>query len=98
MPSVSGDVRRRIVETAQASKVQVKTLPGLYELISGDLGLAGQLRPVQVEDVLGREQVEVDFEQVAVLSRRATRCSSRAPAARSARSCAARSRASTRRG
>ena len=65
LPSVSGDVRRRIVETAQDSKVQVKTLPGLYELISGDLGLAGQLRPVQVEDVLGREQVEVDFEQVA---------------------------------
>ncbi|MBX5473630.1 MAG: polysaccharide biosynthesis protein [Thermoleophilia bacterium] len=65
MPSVSGEVRRRIVETAQASKVPVKTLPGLYELISGDIGLAGQIRPVQVEDVLGREQVEVDFEQVA---------------------------------
>ncbi|MGH3050043.1 MAG: nucleoside-diphosphate sugar epimerase/dehydratase, partial [Gaiellaceae bacterium] len=32
MPSVSGDVRRRIVETAQRSRVQVKTLPGLYEL------------------------------------------------------------------
>jgi FlaA1/EpsC-like NDP-sugar epimerase len=43
----------------------VKTLPGLYELISGDLDLAGQIRPVQVEDVLGREQVEVDFEQIA---------------------------------
>jgi len=65
MPSVSGEVRRRIVETAQESRIPVKTLPGLYELISGDLGLAGQIRPVQVEDVLGREQVEVDFEQVA---------------------------------
>jgi FlaA1/EpsC-like NDP-sugar epimerase len=42
----------------------VKTLPGLYELITGDLGLAGQIRPVQVEDVLGREQVEVDFDEV----------------------------------
>jgi FlaA1/EpsC-like NDP-sugar epimerase len=29
MPSVSGDVRRKIVETAQATKVPVKTLPGL---------------------------------------------------------------------
>jgi FlaA1/EpsC-like NDP-sugar epimerase len=43
----------------------VKTLPGLYELISGDVNLAGQIRPVQVEDVLGREQVEVDFEEIA---------------------------------
>jgi FlaA1/EpsC-like NDP-sugar epimerase len=65
MPSVSGEVRRRIVETAQGSRIPVKTLPGLYELISGDLGLATQIRPVQVEDVLGRAQVEVDFEQVA---------------------------------
>ena len=38
-----------------AADVPVKTLPGLYELISGDLNLAGQIRPVQVEDVLGRE-------------------------------------------
>ena len=52
-------------ESAQALKVPVRTLPGLYELITGDAGLAGQIRPVQVEDVLGREQVEVDFAQVA---------------------------------
>ncbi|HLX31819.1 MAG TPA: nucleoside-diphosphate sugar epimerase/dehydratase [Gaiellaceae bacterium] len=65
MPSVSGDVRRRVVEIAQEARAAVKTLPGLYELISGELGLAGQIRPVQVEDVLGREQVEVDFQEVA---------------------------------
>jgi FlaA1/EpsC-like NDP-sugar epimerase len=65
MPSVSGEVRRRIVEDAQKLRIGVKTLPGLYELISGDIGLAGQIRPVQVEDVLGREQVEVDFSDVA---------------------------------
>jgi FlaA1/EpsC-like NDP-sugar epimerase len=65
IPSASGEVRRRVVEAAQTANVPVKTLPGLYELISGDLDLAGQIRPVQVEDVLGREQVEVDFDQVA---------------------------------
>ena len=65
MPSVSGEVRRRIVDTAQQLRIVVKTLPGLYELIEGDLGLAGQIRPVQVQDVLGREQVEVDFHEVA---------------------------------
>ena len=43
----------------------MKTLPGLNELISGDVNLAGQLRPVQVEDVLGREPVEVDLDEVA---------------------------------
>jgi FlaA1/EpsC-like NDP-sugar epimerase len=65
IPSASGETRRLVVEAAQASNVPVKTLPGLYELISGDLDLARQIRPVEVEDVLGREQVEVDFEAVA---------------------------------
>src|SRR2546421_4517074 len=65
IPSASGETRQRVVETAHAAGVPVKTLPGLYELISGDLNLAGQIRPVQVEDVLGREPVEVDLANVA---------------------------------
>ncbi len=64
VPSASGVTRQEIVEDCRAEKVPVKTLPGLHELISGDLNLAGQIRPVQVEDVLGREQVEVDLQAV----------------------------------
>ena len=76
----------------------MKTLPGLHELISGDVNLAGQIRPVQVEDVLGREQVEVDLDAIAAYVARRRPCSSPARAARSAPSSAARSRGSARRG
>ena len=65
IPSAPGEVRQKVVETARAEGVPVKTLPGLHELIAGDLNLAGQIRAVQVEDVLGREQVEVDLGAVA---------------------------------
>jgi FlaA1/EpsC-like NDP-sugar epimerase len=65
IPSASGDVRQRIVSMARRAGVPVKTLPGLNELISGDLNLTGQIRPVQVEDVLGREPVEIDLLSVA---------------------------------
>jgi FlaA1/EpsC-like NDP-sugar epimerase len=65
IPSASGVVRQRVVETCRAQKVPVKTLPALHELIAGDLNLAGQIRPVQVEDVLGREAVDVDLGAVA---------------------------------
>ena len=61
IPSASGEVRQRIVNIARDGGVPVKTLPGLYELIAGDHDLAAQIRPVQVEDVLGREQIEVDL-------------------------------------
>jgi FlaA1/EpsC-like NDP-sugar epimerase len=65
VPSAPGELRQRVVEAAQAESVPVKTLPGLHELIAGDLNLAGQIRPVQVEDILGREPVEVDLPTVA---------------------------------
>ncbi len=65
IPSASGEVRQRIVNVARKEGVPVKTLPALHELISGETNLAGQIRPIQVEDVLGREPVEVDFAAIA---------------------------------
>ena len=65
IPSAAGEVRQKVVNVARDEGVPVKTLPGLYELISGDVNLAGQIRPVQVEDVLGREAVEIDLQAVA---------------------------------
>ena len=43
----------------------MKTLPGLHELIAGDFNLTGQIRPVEVEDLLGREPVEADLASIA---------------------------------
>jgi len=65
IPSASGEARQRIVDATREARIPVKTLPGIHELISGDHDLAAQIRPVQVEDVLGREPVEVDLEAVA---------------------------------
>ncbi len=65
IPSAPGEVRQRVVDVARVHEVPVKTLPALHELISGDVNLAGQIREVQVEDVLGREPVEVDLASVA---------------------------------
>jgi FlaA1/EpsC-like NDP-sugar epimerase len=72
IPSASGQMRQRIVNVTREGNVPVKTLPGLYELISGESDLATQIRPVQVEDVLGREPIEVDLETTASYLKDAT--------------------------
>jgi FlaA1/EpsC-like NDP-sugar epimerase len=72
IPTASGEARQRIVNYTRENNVPVKTLPGLYELISGESELAAQIRPVQVEDVLGREPVEVDLEASASYLREQT--------------------------
>jgi len=65
VPSASGEFRRAVVTTTRDEGVPVKTLPGLHELISGEIDLAAHIRPVQVEDVLGREPVDVDLASAA---------------------------------
>jgi FlaA1/EpsC-like NDP-sugar epimerase len=58
-------VRERVVELARRENVPVKTLPSLAELIDRDFGLTTQIRPVVVEDLLGREPVDVDINAIA---------------------------------
>jgi FlaA1/EpsC-like NDP-sugar epimerase len=63
MPSAPGAVRREIVEACRAAGVPTKTLPGLPELISGEVTVR-LLRDVSVEDLLGRAPLEIDFAKV----------------------------------
>ena len=65
IPSAPGDVRQRVVNACRDAGVPVKTLPGVHELIAGDLNLSQQLREVQVEDVLGRDSVDLDMPSIA---------------------------------
>jgi len=65
IPSGAGEVRQRIVNACRNASVPVKTVPGVHELIAGDISLSGQIREVQVEDVLGREAVDLDMPSIA---------------------------------
>jgi FlaA1/EpsC-like NDP-sugar epimerase len=65
IPSAAGETRQHIVNVCRDVGVAVKTLPAVHELITGDLNLARQLREVQVEDVLGREAVDLDLASIA---------------------------------
>jgi FlaA1/EpsC-like NDP-sugar epimerase len=66
IPTAGGETRERVVTLCREAGVPVKTLPGLYELISDDgADLARRIREVEVEDLLGREAVQLDVGSVA---------------------------------
>ncbi|MGO9648141.1 MAG: polysaccharide biosynthesis protein [Terriglobales bacterium] len=63
VPSASGAQMRRFVKTCEQAGVPFKTLPSLRDLISGRAQIS-QVREVDVEDLLGREPVNLDLEAV----------------------------------
>lgn len=63
IPSAKGEAMRRIVELCEASGIKYKTLPGVNDLILQDFGL-GSLREVSYDDLLGRDPVSLDLDQI----------------------------------
>jgi FlaA1/EpsC-like NDP-sugar epimerase len=59
MPSATGREMRDAVAHCAAAGVPCKTLPGIGELLS-NRGLSKQIRDISVEDLLGRDQVDLD--------------------------------------
>ncbi|MGH9971327.1 MAG: polysaccharide biosynthesis protein [Pyrinomonadaceae bacterium] len=54
---------RRILDICEQAKVRVRTVPGIYELLQGNVKVS-RIRDVQIEDLLGREQVQLDEESM----------------------------------
>lgn len=64
MPSVGGGVVREILSECKQTACRVKTLPGMYEIIDGKVTVR-QLRDVDLEDLLRREPVRLDLNEIA---------------------------------
>jgi len=63
IPSATGAQMTRILERCHAARVECKTIPGLGEVIE-ERGLVGQIREVAVEDLLGRNTVHLEEDQI----------------------------------
>jgi FlaA1/EpsC-like NDP-sugar epimerase len=57
IPSAPGILRQKVVTACRPRGIRVRTLPTVFELLSGGVDLMRQVREVRVEDVLGREPV-----------------------------------------
>lgn len=63
IPSASGDDVKRIVSFCQQTQAEVKILPKMDQLLSNQVGIS-LLRNLNIEDLLGREQVKLDTEHL----------------------------------
>jgi FlaA1/EpsC-like NDP-sugar epimerase len=63
MPSVRGDVIRRILSVIAPTQVKVKTLPGIWEMVDGSIS-AEAIRHVKVEDLLERDPIHTNVEEI----------------------------------
>lgn len=64
MPSVSGAKMTNLIEELSAIGCEVHALPSYGELVEGS-GLAGNLRPVTPDRLLGRDKVDLETPEVA---------------------------------
>ncbi|HUX91545.1 MAG TPA: nucleoside-diphosphate sugar epimerase/dehydratase [Gallionellaceae bacterium] len=59
MPSASHQVRKHIVDLASSCDVKALTVPSFDDLLSGRVAIS-QLRAVELDDLLGRDPVQLD--------------------------------------
>src|SRR6185437_9281585 len=63
VPSATGKQMQRFVEICEQANVKFRTMPALSDIISGRVRIS-EFRDVRVEDILGRDPVEIDMESV----------------------------------
>lgn len=63
LPTATGVERKKILEICQKTKCILKILPGLYQLMSGEVSIA-KLRDVEIDDLLGREPIKVNLDEI----------------------------------
>jgi len=64
IPSATRKQLRRVISLCEGTNLRFRTVPGIDELIDGKVTVS-QIREVRIEDLLGREPVQLDLELVA---------------------------------
>ncbi len=63
MPSAPKKEIREILEICQQTESELKIVPGVYQFVNGEAAVE-KIRPVEIEDLLGREPVKINLDSV----------------------------------
>ena len=63
IPSASAEDQREILNICNETGCELKMLPGIYQLVNGEISV-DKMRDVAVEDLLGREPIQVNLSEI----------------------------------
>ena len=63
IPSATAEQRRDILNICKETNCELKNLPGMYQFVTGEV-TASKMKKVSVEDLLGREPIRADMNEV----------------------------------
>lgn len=64
IPTADAKDKKEILKICSETSCKLKVLPGMYQLISGEVSVS-KLRDVSIDDLLGRDAINVDLDSVA---------------------------------
>lgn len=71
IPSASGNEVKEIYELSKKDNVEINIVPGVFEILNGDVNL-NQIREVKVEDLLRRDQINLNTAEISSYIRNKT--------------------------
>jgi len=71
MPSATRQQLRRVIQACEGAKVRFRTVPSITDIASGKLRVS-QIRDVDINDLLGREVVQLDLDLIQAFARNKT--------------------------
>ena len=63
VPSATAEEKRDILNICKETGCELKNLPGVYQFLTGEVKVSA-LRDVDVEELLGREPIKVNMEEI----------------------------------
>ena len=68
MPSASPRQLRRVIQVCEGAKIRFRTVPSITDIASGKLRVS-QIRDVDINDLLGREAVQLELDLIEAFAR-----------------------------
>ncbi len=63
IPGIEAKEKKAILDICKTTGCELKSLPGIYQLATDEVRVS-DLKPVEIEDLLGREPISVDLESI----------------------------------